>query len=227
MAHFAEVIIGPLRIGSTAATLEVLFSEPLLFAAHYTTVADILDLPEEIEAMLAAVRTRYGAHDAVLELIDTLRSQVPLALSADLARRMAEGLELHTALKNTPNLYREACTEPLAHHVKGVTANACPEETTPGGRQALLARLLDFSPAQTQVMAYTLVYTVVPALQLVHLRVVDVVARAQGQGIRLLRQGRQRMLMQRLHMRSQRPVRERLIRPVHGQERLPAWLMGQ
>jgi hypothetical protein len=166
MAHFAEVIIGPLRIGSTAATLEVLFSEPLLFAAHYTTVADILDLPEEIEAMLAAVRTRYGAHDAVLELIDTLRSQVPMALSADLARRMAEGLELHTALKNTPNLYREACTEPLAHHVKGVTANACPEETTPGGRQALLARLLDFSPAQTQVMAYTLVYTVVPALQL-------------------------------------------------------------
>ncbi len=64
-------------------------------------------------------------------------------------------------------------------------------------------------------------------LQLVHLRVVDVVARAHGQRIRLLRQGRQRMLVQRLHMRSQRPVRERLIRPVHGQKRLPAWVVGQ
>jgi hypothetical protein len=166
MAHLPEVFASPLRVGTTPVTLAVLFSEPLLFAAHYATVADVLSWPEEIEATLAHVRTRYGAHDAVLQLMDTLRGQVPMALSADLARRMAEGLELHTALKNSQNIYRNACTECLERNAEGLTIDVYPEEITPNGRLALLARLLDFSPAQTQVLAYALVYTVLPALQL-------------------------------------------------------------
>ena len=166
MAYLPEVFLGPLRVGSTLATLEVLFSEPLLFAAHYATVADVLRWPEDIEANLVHVRTRYGAHDAVLELIDTLRNQVPMALSADLARRMAEGMELHTALRQRHDTYRNACTECLKQHARSLRIEAHTEETTPSGRLAFLARLLAFTPAQTQVMAYALVYTVVPALQL-------------------------------------------------------------
>lgn len=166
MAYLPDVLLGPLRIGTGPTTLVVLFSEPLLFAAHYAAVADVLVWPEEIEATLVNVRTRYGAHDAVLELMETLRGQVPMALSADLARRMAEGLELHTALKNSEDTYRNACAECMERYTKGLTIGAYPEECTPGGRLALLARLLEFSPAQTQVLAYALVYTVVPALQL-------------------------------------------------------------
>lgn len=48
MVFLPEVFLGALRVGTTPVTLAVLFSEPLPFAAHYTTVADILDWPEEI-----------------------------------------------------------------------------------------------------------------------------------------------------------------------------------
>ena len=115
MAQLPEAIAGPLRIGAEAATRKVLFAEPLLFAAHYATIADLIPWTEKIDALLTQVRTRYDAHDAVLELIDTLRGQVPMALSADLARRMAEGLELHTVLRSNPALYRLACAELLDH----------------------------------------------------------------------------------------------------------------
>lgn len=75
MANLPEVLLCPLRVGTEPVTLAVLFAEPLLFAAHYATIADMLEWPDEIEATLASVRTRYGAHDAVLDLIDTLRGQ--------------------------------------------------------------------------------------------------------------------------------------------------------
>ena len=166
MSFLPEVYVGPLRAGSTPATLEVLFSEPLLFAAHYATIADVVKWPEAFEATLAGVRSRYGAHDAVLELIDTLRGQVPMALSADLARRMAGGLELHNTLGRDPDIYRQACAECLEYFASHQKTDAPPDETTPGGRLARLARLLDFSPAQARVLAYALVYTLVPALQL-------------------------------------------------------------
>lgn len=166
MAYLPEVILGPLRVGNTPVTLAVLFSEPLLFAAHYATVADVLVWSEEIESTLAGIRTRYGAHDAVFDLIDTLRGQVPMALSADLARRMAEGMELHTALRQDQSPYRRACAESFMRHVARQAADVHSDETTLGGRLAQLARLLEFSPAQTKILAYALAYTAVPALQL-------------------------------------------------------------
>ena len=166
MAYLPEVFLGPLRVGTTPATLAVLFCEPLLFAAHYATVADVLSWPEAIETELVRVRIRYGAHDAVLDLIDTLRGQVPMALSADLARRMAEGMELHTVLRQDQDTYRNACAECLERHATRLMIDAYSGESSPSGRLALLARLLDFSPAQTEVLGYALVYTVVPAVQL-------------------------------------------------------------
>ena len=165
MSALPEVFVGPLRVGSHSATLTALFAEPLLFAAHYATIADVAEWPEAIETTLASVRSRYGAHDAVLDLIDTLRGQLPMPLSAGLARRMAEGLELHTALEQNPEVYRHACAEGLAYFARRKHEDL-PEETTPRGRLALLSRLLAFSPAQSQVLAYALATSLVPALQL-------------------------------------------------------------
>lgn len=166
MPYLPEAFLGPLRIGSTAATLDVLFTEPLLFAAHYATVAGILDWPAPLDSKLRCIRIRYGAHDAVIELIDNLRNQVPMPLSADLARRIAEGLELHTALANDRDTYRQACGECLDQQDRSRSIDAFPEETTPRGRLAFLAGLLQFSRAQRQVMAFALVYPMAPALQL-------------------------------------------------------------
>ena len=166
MARLPEVYIGPLRIGATPATAKVLFSEPLLFAAHYATVANVVAWPEDIETIVAGVRARYGAHDAVLELIDTLRGQVPMALSADLARHMAEGMELHTALSKNQDAFRQVCADALERIARVQMDDEFADETSPRGRLALLARLLAFSPAQIKVLGYALVYTVAPALQL-------------------------------------------------------------
>jgi hypothetical protein len=166
MAYLRNIHIGPLRIGSTPAALDALLTEPLLFAAHYATIAEVTHWPPEIEAILEDVRSRYGAHDAVLELIETLRGQVPMALSADLARCIAEGMELHTALSGNPEIYRAACADRLAHFQRGQALYIPSDETTASGRLALLARLLEFSSGQAQVLFYAMAYTVVPALQL-------------------------------------------------------------
>ena len=166
MAYLPDAFIDPLRVGAKQRTVEVLFSEPLLFAAHYATIADVVIWPKDIETVLAGVRSRYGAHDAVLGLIDTLRGQVPMALSADLARRMAEGLELHTVLDKRCETYTQLCTDTLQRILRHHEGFAIADDTSPGSRMALLAQLLEFSPAQTKVLAYALVYTVAPALQL-------------------------------------------------------------
>lgn len=166
MAALPEVFSGPLRIGATPATLPVLFAEPLLFAAHYATIAGIVEWPDHLEEPRHRIRTRYGAHDAVLELIDTLRGQVSMALSADLARHIAEGMELHTLLCQKPEVYRQLCADTLTAFDQHLACIPALDDTSPRGRLALLARLLDFSPAQTRVLGYALANTVVPALQL-------------------------------------------------------------
>ena len=56
MALLPETIAGPLRIGAEATTRKVLFAEPLLFAAHYATIADLIPWTEKIDALLTQVR---------------------------------------------------------------------------------------------------------------------------------------------------------------------------
>jgi len=77
MIYLPEAFIGTLRIGCTSATADALFTEPLLFAAHYAAVNGVVTWPESIQSRITAIRDRYEAHDAVLDLIDTLRNQVP------------------------------------------------------------------------------------------------------------------------------------------------------
>ena len=166
MTFFPEVFLGPLRVGANTATSDVLHQEPLLFAAHYAMVANLVTWPEELKATIDRVRKRYAAHDEVLALIDTLRGQVPMALSAELARRMAEGLELHNALVKCKDFYRTYCQSSLNAISQIVEMQSAEIDTTPSGRLLRLARLLGFSRPQTQLMIHALGYTVVPAMQL-------------------------------------------------------------
>lgn len=166
MTFFPEVFLGPLRVGATVATSDVLHHEPLLFAAHFATVANVVTWPEKIQATIDRVRKRYAAHDEVLDLVDTLRGQVPMALSADLARRMAEGLELHNAFAKCKDSYREHCQVTLNSFLRIVDMQSLEVDTTASGRLVRLSTLLGFSRPQTQLMIHALGYTVLPALQL-------------------------------------------------------------
>ena len=166
MIYLPEAFIGTLRIGCTSATADALFTEPLLFAAHYAAVNGVVTWPESIQSRITAIRDRYEAHDAVLDLIDTLRNQVPMALSAELARRIAEGLELHSALRPTGTAYREACDRALIGLLSMQQEEPVPGEDTASGRLARLSRLLGFSRAEAQLMTQALSYSIVPPLQL-------------------------------------------------------------
>lgn len=166
MILIPEALLGALRIGATTATAEVLYKEPLLLAAHYAAVANLVTWPEKAQATIDQVRKRYAAHDKVLDLIDTLRSQVPMALSAELARRLAEGLELHTALAKSQDVYRERCQAALQAIVKLVDSDRLEIDITGSGRLARLATLLGLSRPEQQLITYALGNTILPALQL-------------------------------------------------------------
>jgi len=60
MTYISEVFVEPMRIGNTSATLEVLFTEPLIFAAPYATVTDVVDRPEEFEAKKLGVKQKVA-----------------------------------------------------------------------------------------------------------------------------------------------------------------------
>ena len=174
MDLYLQSRLAPLRVGATSATLDLLFAEPLLFAAHYATVADSLrklGWPAEVNALLGRVGERYRAHDAVLELMDTLRGQLPMALSVDLARRMAEGMELHAELGATRDMcdmYRQQCAGVLDCVNLDVSGEQLEHlgDDTPAGRLALLCRVLDFSPAEARLLSLSFALTHVTALQL-------------------------------------------------------------
>ncbi|TWO78746.1 hypothetical protein, partial [Denitratisoma oestradiolicum] len=109
MTFLPDVARFPLRIGADPETLSHLQREPLLFAAHYAALQRVVKWPESILRITSAVNARYAQHDEVLKLIETLRSQVPMALSADLARSLAEGLELHDTFQQDPTEYAQTC----------------------------------------------------------------------------------------------------------------------
>lgn len=164
MIFLPEAFIGVLRVGSTPATLSALLDEPMLFAAHYATISNVVTWPSDIESRLGRVRARYEAHDAVLDLIDTLRAQVPIPLSAELARRIVEGLDLHSAVRADSSGYREACAKMLESLCAMQKLSSA--EDTASGRLACLCRMLGFSVAETRVATQALSCAVVSPLQL-------------------------------------------------------------
>ncbi|MCX7178605.1 MAG: hypothetical protein NTX56_07440 [Proteobacteria bacterium] len=141
MTFFPEVFLGPLRVGATSATSDVLYQEPLLFASHYSIVVNVVTWPEDVQTIIDQVRKRYKAHDEVLDLIDTLRGQVPMALSADLARHMAEGLELHNVFTKRRDSYQEHCQVALDRLLQFVDSQRIEIDTTASGRLVRLAEL--------------------------------------------------------------------------------------
>lgn len=168
MSLIPDLLQGPLRVGSSATTVDILLAEPLVFAAHYATVASVLNWPESVQASLEAVRQRYSAHDEVLKLMDTLRGQVAMPLSIELTRHMAEGLELHGMMRRTPETYRRVCQNAAARIDSFMAQEADDEdneELTSSGRLARLARLMDFSAAETRVLSFALGMTLSSALQ--------------------------------------------------------------
>lgn len=165
MKLFPAFLEGPLRVGSQEATVNILLGEPLLFAAHYATLAGVLSWPDEIDGMIEAVRKRYDAHDEVLNLMDTLRGQVAMPLSIELTRRMAEGLEIHARVRRMPETFRHACRkagEALALLQEGDDPG---DERSASGRLARLARLMGFSPAESRLLGFALALSLSPDLQ--------------------------------------------------------------
>jgi hypothetical protein len=172
MSLLAHATMAPLRAGAQALTLDLLYAEPLLFAAHYATVCNRVIAPvwpDDIAERLRTVGRRYQAHDAVLKLMDTLRGQLPTGLSVDLARRLAEGLELHTQLDGRREIYQACCQQGLARipRLSGdVTKDSPVDEDTAEGRLATFCCVMVFSDAERRLLAFTLVIGLFSALQL-------------------------------------------------------------
>ncbi|CAB1369848.1 ATP-binding protein [Denitratisoma oestradiolicum] len=166
MTFLPDVARFPLRIGADPETLSHLQREPLLFAAHYAALQRVVKWPESILRITSAVNARYAQHDEVLKLIETLRSQVPMALSADLARSLAEGLELHDTFQQDPTEYAQTCENFLEAYSRSLVEEIDAGEDSATGRLEILSALMAFSPAETQVLRYALCCTVHPPLQL-------------------------------------------------------------
>lgn len=156
---------GPLRVGSQEATVNILLGEPLLFAAHYATLAGALSWPDEVDGMIEAVRKRYDAHDEVLNLMDTLRGQVAMPLSIELTRRMAEGLEIHARVRRMPETFRHACRKAGEALALIQESDDPGDERSASGRLARLARLMGFSPAESRLLGFALALSLSPDLQ--------------------------------------------------------------
>jgi hypothetical protein len=160
-----EVYVPPLRIGADAVLASTLLIEPMVFASHFALVADLVTWPADITAVIERVRRRYSRHDAVLSLMETLRNQLPIPISAELAKRIAEGLEVRTALRATPMFYRDACRSALSR-LLDLQAGSQASDDTASGRLARLGKLMAFSPTEMALLTYAVAYTIMPELQL-------------------------------------------------------------
>ncbi|MDY0074172.1 MAG: ATP-binding protein [Thauera sp.] len=162
-----DLFAGPLRLGSQPDTLGILLGEPLLFATHFATIEPLITLPTDLDGRLESIRERYSAHDEVLELMDTLRGQVAMPLSIELTRRMAEGMELHGQVRQQPERWQALCRDGTAKLERLLEAPADheSEELSPAGRLQRLARLMEFSVAETRILGFALGLTLSPALQ--------------------------------------------------------------
>lgn len=165
MTIFPEAFVASLRVGASEA-LAPLLAEPLVFAAHYATVEPAIEWPERVVRIVEAVRRRYDRHDAVLKLMEKLRAQVPQPLSADLTKRIAEGLDLHSAMRGRFEEYRGWCRAAIESLTTLQERAAACGETTASGRIARLATLMGFSRAEPALLVYAISYSAMPALQL-------------------------------------------------------------
>ncbi len=158
----SEFLLPALRVGAQPELVRPLMREPLLFAAHYAVVAALLNWPHDVADIQNTVYRRYQRHDKILGLINQLREQVPMALSAELAVRLAEGLEVHRRYRFHPDDYialcrrgREVLELPSERPVPGIQSVV--------GRMALLAGCLDCTPVEHQLLTHAVAHALLPA----------------------------------------------------------------
>lgn len=150
--------LAPLHAGVSTDIADWLFEEPLVFAAHYAAVAQHLEQvtwPDALAGKRESLRERYGAHDAVLKLMDTLRGQVPMALSIELAQRLAIGLELHRAMNHDREAYRTLCANFLCF-VTPLSDRFDENTSSSGGRLAILCRVLGLDSTESRILGLAL-----------------------------------------------------------------------
>lgn len=158
-----ELVTAPLRAGASAVLSNALINEQLLFASHYATLADLIDWPAEIQERIQRVRIRYESHQALLKLLESLRTQVPMPLSADLAIKLAEGMEIHLEQHKNPAFYRDTCRKEWERY-KPLESNVNrDEEEDPSSRLHRLANLLGLTPVERRLLIHALLFSIIPA----------------------------------------------------------------
>lgn len=178
MPFLPEAFIAPLRLIASESLSDLILGDPLLFAAHFANIHAAISWPTAVADIRLAVQGRYQRHDEVLALLEKLRDQVPVTPTAELAKRLAEGLEIHHVISGPD--YRKLCARQLTN-LRGLEASdhGC-GDLTPGGRVAELSTLLGFTPAQTRLLTFTLAYTLLPPLQLLTALLLDRPLARQG-----------------------------------------------
>ncbi len=164
LKFLSRSLMGPLRVAMNDELMKSILTEPLLFAAHYAAVTQLIAWPEHIETIVASVRSRYEKHDEVLALLKSMRGQVPVReLSGDHAISVAEGLESRHAV--THRVYQSLCRQALAQIASVTDDEIVPDDLTPSGRIARLAVWMDLSTEETKLLSYALIHTAWQPLQ--------------------------------------------------------------
>jgi AAA+ superfamily predicted ATPase len=167
---FKKNNLAPLKLVNDPACFEILLREPLLFAAHYAILLENNarpDWPEDIQQKINVIIERYEAHDAVLELMERFRGEIPTAISVSLARGLAEGMEIHPLLHSHRDLYREHCNQIFPYQESDFEeiANLL-GDASPLGRLKSLSRLLELHSSEAKLLSYCFVLSVDPVLGL-------------------------------------------------------------
>jgi len=159
-----EAFIAPLRLTTSRRLVVEMFDEPILFAAHYACVADLVTWPVRVEAVQTAVRERYEQHDQMLDLMKKLHGQIPISIASTLAINIAEGLEVVHVIGVDD--YRDLCTAALTNAIDlRDLAEECGEDT-PRGRIGRLAGLLGLSEMETELLTFAFLHAVLPQFKL-------------------------------------------------------------
>lgn len=140
--------------------------EPLLFAAHYAVVGVGIDFKGEIKEVLSRIKKKYAKHERVLQLLSSLRGQIPTELSADLAKRLAEGLDLHAEFSTNIDSYLSACTDLYVGVSVLDDLSKIEGDKSPEGRVRILSDVLEFSVPERKTLSFALAFTVSAAFQL-------------------------------------------------------------
>lgn len=170
MRMFKKANLAPLKLVNQPECFDILLREPLLFAAHYAILLENdarPKWPEFIALKITEIIDRYQAHDAVLELMESLRGEIPTTLTVSLARSLAEGLEIHPLLQSYRDLYQAHCNEQFPFEESDFDEIA--ELLGDGsqlGRLKSVCRLLELTLSESKLMSYCFVLSVNPVLEL-------------------------------------------------------------